>query len=285
MNKLSYRLDWLVFSEPGNELLQDVLDLPWVIPQGDKLVPRRGYDRALKLEIGRVDWHTARASQKRLWTFTGTDLDKLDKRDFGQQELISKLAKVQHKNVTRLDFAADVRGAGASPSDVEREWMNHKVITRARSMTPIEARDRKGKGKGKTVYVGSRVSPLFLRVYDKGAEQKTREDWCRVELEAKAPVADKIVGEMARLGINAAGCGAIKRFAQVPAVDWYTDLLSGAGVVDLEVKRKLTDWERWVMDVALPNVVKALDENVPGIEAALVAALAEHAEQVTKPVQ
>lgn len=283
--KLSYHLDWLSFSDPCLYGMDYLMSPVWAMPQGDVLTPLRGYNRALKLKVGRVDWHDSRISQKRLWTLTASDLVELEKLDFSERELMRDVNRTLGVNVTRLDFAVDIRDANASPDDVELAWREKRVKTQARNMTPVEAISRKGQGQGKTVYIGSRASAAFLRVYDKGREQGTNEDWTRIEIETKSPLAGRLAAEMDRLGVASAGTSCVRKFVEMEGVGWWSDALSGAGEADLSGTRKVTDWEKWVRGVALPNVIQAIYREVPGVKEALEAALQEHHKTCTVLVQ
>lgn len=274
--KLSYGIHWLAFSEPGFAPLSEVIRADWTTITGKSLMPLRGYNRALGLEIGRVDWHSERPTQRRLWTLTGSDLDKIATLDFGaQQDLIDQVSRVEHVSVTRLDFAADIKGANASPGDIERAWDEGRVITKAKMIDPREKRNKAGQGQGKTVYIGSRTSEKCLRIYDKGAESGTHEDHCRVEMETKSAVANMACQEMARIKIGPAGCALVRDFCAVPTLEWYSDLLSGAGEADFTIGRKVTNWEAWITAVALPNVIKAIQEDVPNVRSAIRRAMAQ----------
>jgi len=272
---LSYRLDWLSFSDPGLFGMDNLNLGDWTVPTADIAIPRAGYNRALKLAIGRVDWHTDNRAQKRLWTLTGEDLEALERLDFTQADLIANVTRILGVNITRLDFAADVRGVGAKPADVERAWFERRVVTQARKMRPVEEYDRKGRPQGRTVYIGSRTSENYLRVYDKGAESEQKTDWCRLELETKATMANLLAHEMQRRGIGPAGCAATSRFVDIPTLEWYTDALTGAGEADFTRARKVTDWQKWVTNVALPNVIQAINLDVPGVRDALGKALCD----------
>jgi DNA relaxase NicK len=270
---LSYRIDWLAFTDPALLPRSAILDYEWTEPTNKPTVPLRGYNTAMDMRVGRVDWHTERQQQRRLWTLTGSDLTSLINRGFAHETLVSAVCDIIDVSATRLDFAVDVREGKADPSDIENEWRAGRVHTHARKMTVIEATTR-GRGKtGKTVYIGSRQSQAFLRIYDKGAEQNTGEDWTRIELETKPPLSTLLLKAMNKDGIMSMGTAAVRRCADVPRVDWYTDALAGAGEVDLRVGRKQTDWEKWVKAVALPNVLKAVEENMPGIREELLRAL------------
>ncbi len=265
MASLTYGLDWLAFSDPKLALMSDILDYDWTKPDAKTTKPLRGFDTALCMQVGRVDWHSRLTSQRRLWTFTGNDLKALVSLKFDQQRMLGEICGIHDLRVSRLDFAIDVRGAGALPVHVEKAWHEGRVLTEARKFTSIQSVDKQGASLGQTVYIGSRASHLFLRVYDKGKEQHTDEDWTRVEIEMKHPVATKVAHQMNARGITPTGAGVTRRFAAIPSLDWYSDALSGAGKVDISTPNPVTDWERWVREIALPNVLKAIDQDVPGI--------------------
>jgi len=270
---LAYSLDWLAFSDPNLIPLSDIFDYGWNKPKLRKSTPLRGYDTVLTMAVGRVDWHSHLISQRRLWTLNGGDLRDLYSLGFEQPRLVREVCKIHDLRVSRADFAIDIKGASAKPSEVETAWHEGKVLTRAEKFTSIQSVTKDNVSLGQTVYIGSRSSPLFMRVYDKGAEQGTGEDWVRVEVEMKHPVATKGVREMDRLGIAQAGTAITRRVAEIPSIWWYTDALSGAGEADISTGRKVTDWEKWVTEIALPNVIKALEQDVPGMRTAIEGAL------------
>lgn len=273
--KLSYRIDWLTFTDPALLPMSHILDYDWTSPSDKAIMPLRGYNTALDMRIGRVDWYAGRPEQRRLWTFSGGDMTSLENIGFQQAALVAAVCDVHDMHASRLDFAVDVREGQADPTHIEAAWHAGKLDTHARKMTVIQA-TRRGQGTtGKTVYIGSRQSQAFLRVYDKGAEQGTTEDWTRIELEMKHPLSTKVLKTMNQKGIMPIGTAAIRRFVDAPTVPWYSDALAGAGEADLRVGRKQTDWEKWVIDVALPNVLRALTEEVPGVEKAIREALTE----------
>lgn len=275
MLNLSYSIDWISYTDPGLLPHTDIFDYSWSELDAGHIVPMRGYNRAMRLKQGRIDWHTEYTSQRRLWTFTGDNLRAMRDAGYTDEQLVSDLLKTFDGKVTRLDFAIDVREGNADPADIEKAWHDKTIKTQARKMTVIQATTRKQGTGGKTVYIGSRTSQCFLRVYDKGAEQGTCEDWIRVEAELKPPLSGLVLRGMDRAGVAPAGTAAIKKFVQAPCVGWYTDALSGVGEIDLRGGRKTTDWEKWVQTVALPNVIKALELKTPGIAEALRDALNE----------
>ena len=255
---LSYSIDWLAVSDPKLLDRSDIFSAAVLQASDRQTPPLRGYNRSINLQHGRVDWHSERDSQRRLWTFTGADLRALAESGTDNRAMIERVVAIHQGRITRLDFAIDVRGVGALPGDIENAWRSGTLQTHARKLTVTQSERADSKRPAKTVYLGSRQSASFLRVYDKGAEQKTWEDWTRIEVEMKDPLAGKVGAAMVEIGIPAAGCAAVKRAAYSDAIPWYADALTGAGEVDMAAGKKDTDWEKWIWSIAMPNVIKAM---------------------------
>src|SRR5690349_18022953 len=101
------------------------------------------------------------------------------------------------ENCSRLDCAVDVSCDSPIPTiarDVYRE-MGHRPL---RSGRPSSSRLILGSDGGSTVYIGSRSSEYFGRVYDKGVEQKTHPpgQWWRWELEIKGESAMRVANQI-----------------------------------------------------------------------------------------
>lgn len=105
---------------------------------------------------------------------------------------------------TRLDIAVDDLGANFYKLDdlvqiLERKQDGHRIVSKFRNWQEICKKKLTGEKIGQTVYMGSRKSETFLRVYDKRLEQmnKTSEDlgldWIRWELELKKERAEEAV--------------------------------------------------------------------------------------------
>lgn len=102
------------------------------------------------------------------------------------------------ENVSRLDLAVNIECDPVVPliaCDVYRE-IRH---TPSRNGKPPRHAWIQASDGGQTVYVGSRVSDRFARLYDKGVEQRSHEAgrlW-RLELELKRKVADRCARRLA----------------------------------------------------------------------------------------
>lgn len=229
-----------------------------------KLAPLPAYNRAAKLNVGRLDWHTEKPEQKRLLTFSGRDIANLAAFGVTQNQLLSMVLSLPLPSITRLDFATDIHYGEVTASDVKTLLERGYVSTSARKSSDIEERVIGSEGSGMTVYIGSRASTLMLRVYDKGKKERSGYNWLRIELEAKKERAMILAREILKHELHTAGCAAIRQFASIDSPE-ISDALTGAIEIDLSVGRKLTDWEKWVVEVALPNVQKAFEQELPGV--------------------
>jgi hypothetical protein len=114
------------------------------------------------------------------------------------------------ENCSRLDCAVDVRCDPPKPTvalDIYRN-MGHKP---SRSGRPSSSRLIMGSDGGSTVYIGSRQSEFFGRVYDKGIEQQThrRGEWWRWELEVKGSSAKVLSHQLSSVDVESVAIGCI----------------------------------------------------------------------------
>lgn len=119
-------------------------------------------------------------------------------------------------NLTRLDLAIDDIGSRFYKLDDLRKLLDgevgtHKVVSKFRSWQEICKKKLTGEKTGQTLYLGSRKSDTFLRVYDKRLEQLHKNggdvgiDWIRWELECKKERAEQV----ARLIVEHEGLGSV----------------------------------------------------------------------------
>lgn len=104
----------------------------------------------------------------------------------------------QYQRATRIDYCFDVFD---HPDSVASIWKN--------CIEPNYAGTKKTHSvvfgaKGVTIYLGSRKSAYFLRIYDKQAEQNSDHKWIRIELEMKKHVARQFQGNAHELAQKSA---------------------------------------------------------------------------------
>mgnify|MGYP002412516457 CR=1 FL=1 len=262
-----YSIDWIRYSlpyvTPNHEVLPtwDVFD--W---QGETVTPLKNYNTAIAFDCGRLDWNTLAPRQKKLVTLTGRDLQELVNRGYGIQELLNWVSTRSGLKVSRLDFAIDVHGMKAGPVQVFDAHMRGECITRAKKAILIDA-TQGYQGVGQTCYIGTRESMKFLRIYDKAKEGgDMQSDWTRIEIELKDEYALTAVKAMARHGIIEAGKKVMRDYIMT-GIKWFDDGVEAGieGVYVDKVAHEPTDWEKWVLAVALPAVQSAIRKNVPGV--------------------
>lgn len=269
--KVSYTLDWLRFTVPFAP--GDGVGLPfdWATRDFDakSLTSYPSYNTAVKWKIGRCDWHSMRPEQRKMVTLTGDDLRDMRNAGTTDKELLEAVVRLEGLNVTRMDYAADVVLEGVRARAAYEAWQAKKLLSSARTVRVIKTHDSDEDGDpATTVYIGSRSSVKMVRFYDKGKQMELDYDWVRVELEAKKEVATKLAGEMVRLGVASAGNAAIKTLVTWDE-NWFIDLMTGAGEIDLEIGRKETDWENWIRTVVVPNFERAVKRDAGGSREAL----------------
>lgn len=240
---------------------------------GKKAFP--GYTHMMPLEpIGRVDWHRDKPEQRMLVTLTGEDLQSIRERGITDQQVLDTAYKHSDAAFTRIDFAVDIYGSGIDAATVADEFKNGDVHTSARSHSVLQVDTGEGQGTATTLYIGSRSSARFLRVYDKGKEQKTGEDWLRIEIELKKHAAEVFADIASRKGVVRAGLSMINDFVQFEN-SVISDALAGVGVALPKGKRKTTNRDRWIRDTILPLLERELKQGNEIIEGWLVVRLQE----------
>lgn len=166
--------------------------------------------------------------------------------------------------VTRFDVALDDYQGLVTRERVIMAFESGGLVTHARSFR--EVRQLGEDARGWTFYIGSRTSPTFVRVYDKGAEQGLDESvhWYRVEAEFKRERAAVSMAEWRDSGFAAQFALGLLRGAvdfRAPTredsnasrwalLGWWRDLVEGAAAVRVRVAavgRTMADVSRWLV--------------------------------------
>lgn len=163
---------------------------------------------------------------------------------------------------TRVDVALDDYD---SRLFVGRTWDAMQAgdwVTRFRSYSRIQSVDRYDATRnGDTVYIGSRSSEAFVRVYDKAAESGDLSGhWVRLEFEFKGPRADEVAGRIARETINLRSLiyyyidfkhrmDGVKTPKNWPTADWWAEFIAPMGKDRLyfpQYEKGLEEIEAWL---------------------------------------
>jgi len=156
--------------------------------------------------------------------------------------------------VSRIDIAVDCKGK-SDAADVYGSHLAKTMVTRAQKVNMFVGTN------GVTVYVGSRTSERFLRVYDKAAQTQTEGNWTRVEMECKGEKAKWISAYILDSGQDAIGA-LIGDYVSCPTVDWYADALSRVNVVlGAPQPKKMTDTRAWLMGTVARSLAKEVRDD------------------------
>jgi len=171
-------------------------------------------------------------------------------------------------SVSRIDIAIDCKGK-SDAADVYGSHLSKSMVTRAQKVNMFVGSD------GVTVYVGSRSSERYLRVYDKAAQMKVEGNWTRIEMECKGEKAKWIAKYLHEAGNGVIGT-LILDYVACPTVDWYTDALTRAKVVlSAPQAKKMTDTRAWLLGVVAKTLARETkgDDKFLGEFVSLVLAL------------
>jgi hypothetical protein len=129
---------------------------------------------------------------------SGTGLKSLFPDVGGVYALLGKIIALDGK-VTRLDVALDAIDSGLSISELQLLIDDPQTVKSSSKHLAIASQ-----GGGQTLYVGSRQSERYLRIYNKaaerlaaGADNSLSSDWIRIELEVKGEKAKALADTLA----------------------------------------------------------------------------------------
>lgn len=115
-------------------------------------------------------------------------------------------------NVTRLDIAYTVWGVSEQSPQIALHSVETEQYRKSLQFRPYKVRLIDGKGDGDTLYIGSRSSEIWVRIYDKERSPNTTPDYkeaLRYEIELKSEAATQAVDRITRNGYSAASCLAV----------------------------------------------------------------------------
>lgn len=184
---INITIDWIAitFKEYDNDASQ-FMAYHALAGKTVSATPRNGYTAAVRDENGVLRmWHNYRPDMGVHVIFAGSALRSIFERSSVQPREILSNAQDLGGRVTRLDLAKD---ATAEAVNMEKIW-NSLEAGKFRGTARKHAQMR-GLKAGHTIYIGSRTSERFIRLYDKASEQNIGGlDWKRLELELKGQCA------------------------------------------------------------------------------------------------
>lgn len=260
-----------------------VSGLPPMRQAKDKALGMRGYTKTFDMLWCTCHVDPKRRSQRMGVRFTGANLTAY--RDLGGTDMrLCEFIKHNNGKPSRIDIAFDFFDFGIDPLKIYADWMNGKVKTRARTVKPFTKSVRAGDGtitSASTLYIGSRESPVMVRIYEKGKETGTGIDWQRVEVEIKDDKAGTVLNDIIRHGIEAVGRTLLAEAIPTMHYKFWKELQRGGSIALESVGRKKTERQVWLEDIILPLIASELDaeweaENPTGLTSAVEALLRQN---------
>ena len=258
--EIAFTYDWLSATmdfERGHALLLSPIFGDRV--DGSQAIPRHGYTRAAAWESGVVAMWNSEAERMGFHVvLSGSSLRWMWKKGTSPQYLLDGLHDLGAR-FSRIDLAIDLRGSLLTPVELSKKSLRpYKGRGRTPALTTVTGDDGSW-----TVYVGSRSSDKFLRIYDKAKEQGNYEaDYVRIEGEFKGMVAHwlgDVLFETTQERAYGIASTLIRGMADFEAVA-YQAALSGV-TVDLALP-KPTERKtlQWLVETAAPSLARVMRE-------------------------
>lgn len=253
---LTITLDWLAFT--FKEDSQDVGTWLHTFASNQEAIPiapTNGYGTAYRTRH-KVDvmWNIDRPEMGYHVIITGTAIRNIcEHMELDQKALVESVVNAG-ASITRLDLAKDLKGHNLSLDEIYQEMEAGKRTGTARKIAQIHSNNG-----GNTIYVGSRQSEKFIRIYDKNAEQgRTGELWYRFELEAKGQVARTLVHILLDgTGWDSAFDTVTRYMVDLPNNrQWQLFYSTDTAEVGFPKIEKSSDREKWIDTQVTPAVVK-----------------------------
>ena len=215
--------------------------------------PRHGYTAAYRDENGvLVMWNNYRPDMGVHIIFGGSSLRGIYEKGSVEPRDILVSAKELGGRVTRLDLAKDAR---LEVVNMEKIW--NSLEAGAYKGTARKIAQMRGLNAGHTIYIGSRTSERFIRLYDKAAEQAiTGGDWKRLEIELKGQAARAVASRIVS-GTSLSTCFDMVAQDMIEFIDereWEKFFPDGDVPFDLPKREKVTDRERWILEQVIPAI-------------------------------
>lgn len=277
--KTDVRIDWIAATFPAGTNQFDAYPSEIYSAEWIECVPARGYTSARQFVPYGVteSINPDRPEMGIHVVYSGAALTRLAEKGVSPLTILTHIANAGGR-CTRLDVALDVRDSGLNLAYMQNEFEAGNVRSNARKITPV------GRiiGSQGTLYIGSRTSEAFMRVYDKAHEQgRGDEDWLRIELELKGSKARKAHNALLSESWIDYIPAIIRGFCDWPEYSRWSDIFDIEPEIMTTDKRHGSDTRTWVLEQVAPAIAKM--QIVHGDEqllSELVAAVHEHSERL-----
>jgi len=251
--KITYQIDWLAGTVPHDTgyFLPDVMNVfeDWVTGK-----PLKGYDNVVihKPTQTVMAQNTSRDDMGTHVRMSGESLQYVRALGVDEFDVIAAIRR-ETGHLTRLDLAIDVNLPSSWIKRLYEQMSEGKAETRVRTYRYMES------STGNTLYVGSRSSETFLRIYDKAGQLGIGGDLTRIELEFKSKRADSVGGMI----LESDDVGALLLSLLRGHVDFVEDSDWVALMGEVGIQKVATDnvdrgTRKWVMETVPKAVARWL---------------------------
>lgn len=221
---------------------------------------RHGYNRSQRYETGVVTmWHEHEDRMGMHVVISGSALRALTERGYPPDMVLRELKRLGCR-VSRVDLAIDCFGSSLTSVNFGKEFrLPYKGKGRTPKITPVGTPED-----GWTIYVGSRSSDKFLRIYDKAKEQGDfKSDYVRIELECKGAMAHwlgETLPNQTTLENYELASSIIKSMVNFSSPAW-SQALASSTVSFSAPKPSERDTFKWLIQSCAPALARVCEEN------------------------
>lgn len=258
--QISASIDWFAVTMPYDTVLPQSPYFKHLDPRFEELTGMHGYNRGRKYVDGRIlMWHETRQEMGRHWIFSGQTLNRLAEAGCVPAVLVKIMTDAGGK-CSRIDLAVDCKNSDIDLKEIEKLIDRGEFDATSRKFSRVTGI---GGNAGHTIYVGSRQSEHYGRLYDKAAETGTAGKWVRLESELKASKARNVAHQIAQDGQKAVvrlAVGCMRGLIDFKGYKAWNDALTREiQVVRAEPKGKVNT-KKWLIDTCAPVLGRMLEQ-------------------------
>lgn len=251
--QITRNIDWLSLTFPGGESPSQIWPHDEFVYIGKGLHGYRRTDQSSYYGVQAMWLGTEEMGTHMV--FTG-DCLSIIREQLGRGNLPVFAVYTTHGGrASRIDLAIDIVGGSITPDKAYKALKKGQLKTGARAWRFVQG-NTEGRF-GDTLYLGSRESEQFIRIYDKSAERNMTDGVARLrlEVELKGMKARAAMETAIKHGVDAVTVGIFEQAIQWDVPD-YRLALDAPGVALPELPRTESNTEKWLLSQVIPALAK-----------------------------
>lgn len=255
---LTFSIDWINYTalELGTRVLTSV---PYPIKgvEWSPAMPAKGYNMSIENKQGcKISWHNKRDDMGVHCQYSGKCLNNYAI-EGATTHMIAVHHNLSHDRCTRIDLALDARDERLKIASLASAVKHNQDKLRVKTYSHIVSQNG-----GETLYLGSRQSEQYLRIYNKAAEQEIDGDWVRIELELKGSRAHQIgaiVAQKSEIDMAQIARGMVKHIADFQDTNWQR-IVGELAVSIAKARVDEPDTKGWLLGSVAPAMGRYIRE-------------------------